>query len=98
MLNSEVEGGSARVTGDSCRTPSNATRWGVDSAPRPPSRLCLWRLVGNQFHILDIGFDEPDLAILEINEGLSILDGIEFAGPENLCRLHLRSAVHTLTL
>jgi len=63
-----------------------------------PSRRCLWRLVGNQFHIVDIGIDEPDLAILEISEELCILDGIEFAGPKNLGGVDIRSVVYPLVV
>ncbi len=42
----------------------------------------LRRLVGNQLRVVGVGFDEPDLAILEISEELCILGGIGFAGPK----------------
>src|SRR4029077_11533623 len=54
--------------------------------------------IGDQFRIVVIRFDEPDLAILEIREELCILGGIELAGPKNFGAVDFRSVVNPLVV
>ena len=39
--------------------------------------------VGFEFGVVDVGFDEPDLAVLEVGEKLRVLFGIKVAGPDH---------------
>src|SRR6266513_1535962 len=48
--------------------------------------------------MVGIGLDEPDLAIPEICEEPCILDGVEFAGPENLGGIDFCSDVNPLVM
>src|SRR6266849_1964261 len=57
-----------------------------------------WRLVRNQFGVVFVGLDQPNLAVLEVSQQPRILLRIEFARPENLGGIDFRPVVNPLVV
>ena len=55
-------------------------------------------MIGNQLCVVDIGFDEPDLAILKVGKEFPVLLRVEFPGPKHLCRVDFRAVVHPFVM